>query len=50
MQMLQRRDQITILYTTTTKFRHVRMNQPHPAQVETVLVWKSVGHYDGERW
>jgi hypothetical protein len=33
MQMLQQPDKITILYDEDHEFRHVRMNQPHPAQV-----------------
>src|ERR1700693_4581909 len=33
MQMLQQPDKITILYDRDDEVRHVRMNQPHPAQV-----------------
>jgi hypothetical protein len=48
MQMLQQRDQITILYTNDHEVRHVRMNQPHPAQVEPTWYGDSVGHYEGD--
>jgi hypothetical protein len=48
MQMLQQRDQITILYTNDHEVRHVRMNQPHPAQVKPSWYGNSVGHYEGD--
>jgi len=47
MQMLQQRDHITILYTNDHEVRHVRMNQPHPAQVKPSWYGNSVGHYEG---
>ncbi|HEY6259852.1 MAG TPA: hypothetical protein VIY51_29090 [Xanthobacteraceae bacterium] len=48
MQMLQRRDEITILYTNDHEVRRVRMNQPHPAQVTPSWYGDSVGHYEGD--
>ena len=33
MQMLQQQHQITMIYSEDHEVRHVRMNQPHPAQV-----------------
>jgi hypothetical protein len=48
MQMLQQPRQITILYTNDHEVRHVRMNQPHPAQVTPSWYGDSVGHYEGD--
>jgi hypothetical protein len=48
MQMLQQPDTITILYSNDHEVRHVRMNQPHPAQVTPSWYGDSVGHYEGE--
>jgi hypothetical protein len=48
MQMLQERDQITILYTNDHEVRRVRMNQPHPAHVTPSWYGDSVGHYEGD--
>jgi hypothetical protein len=47
MQMLQQKDEITILYTNDHEVRRVRMNQPHPAQVTPSWYGDSVGHYEG---
>src|SRR5262245_60351810 len=44
MQMVQRPDKITILYSNPDhEIRHVRMNQPHPAVVTPSLYGDSVG-------
>ena len=48
MQMLQQPDKITILYSNDHEVRHVRMNQPHPAQVTPSWYGDSVGHYEGD--
>jgi hypothetical protein len=48
MQMLQQPHQITILYTNDHEVRHVRLNQPHPAQVTPSWYGDSVGHYEGD--
>jgi hypothetical protein len=48
MQLLQQPHQITILYDQDHEFRHVRMNQPHPAQVTPSWYGDSVGHYEGD--
>jgi hypothetical protein len=48
MQMLQRPDKITLLYLRDHEFRHVRLNQPHPAQVTSSWYGDSVGHYEGD--
>jgi hypothetical protein len=48
MQMLQQPGKITILYNEDHEVRHVRMNQPHPAQVTPSYYGDSVGHYEGD--
>jgi hypothetical protein len=47
-QMLQQPDKITILYPYDHEVRHVRMNQPHPAQMTPSWYGDSVGHYEGD--
>ena len=48
-QMLQQRDKVTILYSNPNhEVRHVRLNQPHPAQVTPSWYGDSVGHYEGD--
>ena len=48
MQIIQQPDKITILYSDTYEVRHVRMNQPHPAQVIPSWNGDFVGHYEGD--
>ena len=48
MQMLQQPDKITFLYSNDHEVRHVRMNQPHPANVTPSWYGDSVGHYEGD--
>jgi hypothetical protein len=48
MQMLQRPDNITILYAWDHEVRHVRMNEPHPAHLTPTWYGDSVGHYEGD--
>jgi hypothetical protein len=48
MQLFQRPDRITILYSGDHDIRRVRMNQPHPAQVTPSWFGDSVGHYEGD--
>jgi hypothetical protein len=47
-QIFQRPDRITIIYDQDHEVRHVRMNQPHPAQVHPSWYGDSVGHYEGD--
>jgi hypothetical protein len=47
-QILQQPDRITILYDENHESRHVRLNQPHPAQVTPSWYGDSVGHYEGD--
>ncbi len=46
--MLQQPDRITMVYRHGNEVRHVRMNQPHPAQVTPSWYGDSVGHYEGD--
>jgi hypothetical protein len=48
LQILQQPDKITMLYEQDHEFRHVRMNQPHPAQPTPSWYGDSVGHYEGD--
>ena len=48
MQMLQEPDKITVLYSNDHEIRHVRMNQPHPADVTPSWYGDSVGRYEGD--
>src|SRR3984893_14592738 len=48
MLIIQQPDKITILYSDTYEVRHVRMNQPHPAQVIPSWNGDSVVHYEGD--
>jgi hypothetical protein len=48
MQMFQQPDNITILYRWSNEVRHVRLNQPHPAQMTASWHGDSVGHYEGD--
>jgi hypothetical protein len=48
LQILQQPDRLTMLYEQDHEIRHVRMNQPHPAQVTPSWYGDSVGHYKGD--
>jgi hypothetical protein len=47
-QLLQQPDRITMRYDEDHEVRHVRMNQPHPAQLTPSWYGDSVGHYEGD--
>ena len=47
-QFLQTTDEMTIVYFEFQDVRHVRMNQPHPANVKPSWYGDSVGHFDGD--
>ena len=47
-QILQKKDEILILYNGDHQIRHVRMNQPHPPHVTPSWYGDSVGHYEGD--
>jgi hypothetical protein len=41
-------DKVVILYGYDHQFRHVRLNQSHPAKVTPSWYGDSVGHYEGD--
>jgi hypothetical protein len=47
LQIFQRPDHILMIYRQGHELRHVRMNEPHPAQVTPSWYGDSVGHYEG---
>jgi hypothetical protein len=48
LQMIQQKDKITMIYRHGDEVRHVRMNEPHAAQVTPSWYGDSVGHYEGD--
>jgi hypothetical protein len=48
MELLQQPNEITILYFNDHEVRHVRMNQPHPANIKPSWYGDSVGHFEGD--
>src|ERR1700680_3382696 len=48
MQMVQQPNQIVFLDLRNHEFRHVRLNEPHPARVAPSWYGDSVGHYEGD--
>ena len=48
LQMLQQKDEITLLYLHDHEVRRVRMNAAHPAEVTSSWYGDSVGHYEGD--
>jgi hypothetical protein len=48
MQMLQRPDQIVMLFSENHEVRRVRMNQPHAAKVTPSWYGDAVSHYEGD--
>jgi len=47
-EMLQQKNEVTLLYSHDNKVRHVRMNVPHPADLMPSGQGDSVGHYEGD--
>jgi len=47
-QIFQQPDRITIIYEQDHEVRHVRLNEPHPAQVTPSWYGDSVAHYEGD--
>jgi len=47
-QLLQNKDEVTLLYVVDHQVRHVRMNQQHPAHVVPSWSGDSIGHYEGD--
>jgi hypothetical protein len=48
MQMLQKPDKVTIIYSNDHEVRHVRLNQPHRTPVTPLWYGDSVGRYEGD--
>ncbi len=46
--LLQRADEITIVYDEDHEIRRVRLNQPHPEQVTPSWYGDSIGHCEGD--
>jgi hypothetical protein len=46
--MLQKPQEILIIYRGDHQVRHVRMNQTHPARITPSWYGDSVGHYEGD--
>jgi len=47
-QILQRKDEVILLYIADYQVRHVRMNVSHPSKVTPDWKGDSVGHYEGD--
>jgi hypothetical protein len=48
LEMLQKKDGVTIIYNQDDQVRHVRLNASHPAKVIPSAMGDSVGHYEGD--
>lgn len=48
MQLIQRKDDIVILYTQNAQVRRVRLNATHPRDLKSVPMGDSIGHYEGD--
>jgi hypothetical protein len=47
-QVVQRRDEVTLLYLLYNTVRHVRLNEPHPANLTPSWQGHSVGWFEGD--
>ncbi len=48
MQLIQRKNDIVILYTQNAQTRRIRLNSAHPKNLKPTLMGDSVGHYEGD--
>jgi len=48
MQIIQHKDEVTLLYLSDHQVRHVRMNVPHSDHQTPTWQGESVGHYEGD--
>jgi hypothetical protein len=48
MQLIEQKDEVTLLYLLDSQVRHERMNVPHSAHPMPTWQGESVGHYDGD--
>jgi hypothetical protein len=47
-EMLQQKNEVTLLYSHDNKVRHIPLNVAHPAHVTPSWQGDSIGHYEGE--
>ena len=47
-QLIQGKDQVTILYMLDAHVRRIRLNSSHPANVTPTWTGDSIGHYEGD--
>jgi hypothetical protein len=47
-ELLQKKDGVTIIYDQDDQVRHVRLNSSHPAKVAPTHMGDSIGHYEGD--
>jgi hypothetical protein len=47
-QLLQGKEEVTILYMLDHHVRHIRLNAQHPAKVTPSWMGDSIGHYEGD--
>jgi len=47
-EMLQQKDEVTLVYSHDNKVRHVRMNASHPSNLKLSGQGDSIGHYEGD--
>jgi hypothetical protein len=48
LQMIQRKEDIVILYAQNAQVRHVRLNSGHPRDLKPTPMGDSIGHYEGD--
>jgi hypothetical protein len=48
MQILPKKDAITIIYSQDDQVRHVRLNASHPKRITPSPMGDSIGHYEGD--
>src|SRR5258708_33359966 len=48
MQVIQKKDEVLLLYMQDHQIRHVRLNGTHPAKITPSWYGDSIGHYEGE--
>ena len=48
LEMLQKKDGITIIYNQDDQVRRIRLNDSHPAKVTPSPMGDSIGHYEGD--
>jgi hypothetical protein len=48
LQVLQQKDQVTLMYSHSSQVRRVRLNAMHPAKLKSSWYGDSIGHYEGD--